>query len=266
MDAAHSKAWKGFLQRFCVLHGGFQRKVALLVFLHHRAYHKYLPPFVYKLFNEAVQPLTIAFIHGEGVHLLPARRQLVDDGDVQVAVDDEGERPGDGGGGHDEDVGRFALLRQRAALVHAEAVLLIRDHQRQIGKRHVLRQKRVGAHDQIDLSGGKGCLDLPLFLRRHGAGQFFHPQVVRSEKAPERGKMLLRQDLRRRHECRLLPGAADSPDAGCRHHGLAAAHVALHKAVHGLSGCHVGERLIHRPLLRAGGFEGQRGVKVIYFG
>ncbi len=69
---------------------------------------------------------------GEGLHRLPSGGQLVDDGHVQVPVQDQGQRPGDGGGGHDQDVGVVPLGGQRRPLGHAEAVLLVRHHQAQI--------------------------------------------------------------------------------------------------------------------------------------
>ena len=37
---------------------------------------------------------------GKGLHRLPSRRQLVDDGHIQIAVENQRQRPGDGGGGH----------------------------------------------------------------------------------------------------------------------------------------------------------------------
>ena len=65
--------------------------------------------------------------------------ELVYDGDVHVPVDGEGERAGDGGGGHDEDVrvsGRFpvgaGLLHELEALLYAETVLLIDDDEAEI--------------------------------------------------------------------------------------------------------------------------------------
>ena len=67
------------------------------------------------------------FAHGEGVHLLAARRHLVDDRDIEIAVDDERECARDGRRGHNECVGALALPNERRALADAEAVLLIRD-------------------------------------------------------------------------------------------------------------------------------------------
>ena len=52
--------------------------------------------------------------------------------------------------------GARALLAQREALMHAEAVLLVDDHQAEARELHRLLEQRVGAHDQLDLAAGHG--------------------------------------------------------------------------------------------------------------
>ena len=44
------------------------------------------------------------------------------------------------------------LLRQREPLMHAEAVLLVDDREREIVERDVLLEQRVGADQQVDLA------------------------------------------------------------------------------------------------------------------
>ena len=100
-----------------------------VVFLYHGADDIGLPAGGDVLMEEGVDPLAVAAGDGEGVHRLPAGGELVDDGGVQVAVDDQGQGPGDGGGGHHQEVGVRALGREGRTLGHAEAVLLIGDHQ-----------------------------------------------------------------------------------------------------------------------------------------
>ncbi len=60
-----------------------------------------------------------------------ARRLLVEDRDVELAVDGPRQRTRDRRGRHDEDVRRIALAEEARAVGHAEAVLLVHDDQAQ---------------------------------------------------------------------------------------------------------------------------------------
>ena len=98
---------------------------------------------------DALDDLVAAAVgEGHGRDGGAARGQLVDDRKVQVGVDRHGERPGYGGGGHDELVRGQALARallpQAHALVDAEAVLLVDDDQPQVRKGHVLLKQGMG--------------------------------------------------------------------------------------------------------------------------
>ena len=58
-----------------------------------------------------------------------AGRELVEDGNVEIAIESERERARDGRGGEDENVGGVAMgggfVHQALALEHAEAVLFV---------------------------------------------------------------------------------------------------------------------------------------------
>ena len=124
-----------------MLRGGFQIGVIFLVLLHHRADHEHLPPLAGQLFDKAVETGAVAAVDGEGVYLFPPRRQLVDDGNVQFAVDHQRQRAWDGRGRHDQHMGIAAGFgAERAALLYAEAVLLVGDDEGEVGKLHVLGQ------------------------------------------------------------------------------------------------------------------------------
>jgi hypothetical protein len=60
---------------------------------------------------------------------LASRRQLIDHGDIQIAVEGEGQRARNGRGRHDQHVGIDALLPEAEALHDTEAVLLVHDGQ-----------------------------------------------------------------------------------------------------------------------------------------
>lgn len=104
----------------------------LLIFLDHWADDEHLPPLADELTDKAVEPLPVAFVDGEGVHLLPPRRQLVNDGHVEIAVDYEGEGARDRRCGHDEHVRLLPLADERRALTDTEAVLLVGDDEGEV--------------------------------------------------------------------------------------------------------------------------------------
>ena len=139
-------------------------------------------PLVYLLTNEGIDPGAVAFRYQEGVHGLTAGGQLIQNGHIQIAVHNQRQGPGNGGGGHDQQVGIIAFGAEARALGHAEAVLLVGDHQPQIGEHRGSRQKRMGAHDQIQTALQNGGTNRFLFFLLHGAGQKPHPNPQRGQK------------------------------------------------------------------------------------
>ena len=87
-----------------------------------------------------------------GGHRRAAGRQLVDHRYVEIRVGGHRERARYGRRGHDQlmrlapVVGAF--LAQRQALMHAEAVLLVDDRERERGELHALLKQRVRADDE----------------------------------------------------------------------------------------------------------------------
>ena len=120
---------------------------------HQRADDEHLMPLGHLLADEGVEPQAVLLPHHEGVHRLSARRQLIDDRHVQITVDDQRQRAGNGRGRQHQQVGRRPLAAKGGALIHAEAVLLVGDDQPQRVVGHVLRQQGVGADAQGDVPG-----------------------------------------------------------------------------------------------------------------
>ena len=75
--------------------------------------------------------------------------------DVEVRVEDLAQRPRDRRRGHQQDVGHAAgrLRLERAALLHAEPVLLVDDGEREVREAHGLLEQRVRPHDDPRLAG-----------------------------------------------------------------------------------------------------------------
>ena len=74
---------------------------------------------------------------------------FVQDGKVEVAVDDERKRARDGRGRHHQHVGALALFAELGALAHAEAVLFVGDDEAKILIGNALGDERVGAEDHV---------------------------------------------------------------------------------------------------------------------
>ena len=172
VDEGHLQIGKHFaLELLRVLRDSLPLVGQLVVFRDHGADDIGLPPLRRQLADEAVYPLVVAAGNGIGLHRLPPRGKLVDDGDLQVAVQNEGQRPGDRRGGHDQGVGMLPLGGQGRPLSDAEAVLLIGDHQPQVCIFHPLCDEGVGADGKVDFSRRQLLRDGALRFRRGGAGQ-----------------------------------------------------------------------------------------------
>ena len=171
---------------------------------------------------------------------------------------------GDGGGGHDQHVGRPpGLGGQGRALGHPEAVLLVGDGQGQVGKHHPLAQQGVGADHQIHLPRRQGGVELLPGLPLHRAGEQAHPHPCPPQQRGQGAEVLLGQQLRGGHQGALAAVFRRQPRPVGRHHGLARAHIALHQPVHGRAGGGVGRHLLHGPPLGGREGEGQQGQKLL---
>lgn len=80
--------------------------------------------------DEVVDALAMGVEHVDGAYGLAAWGQLVDDADVEVAVEGHGEGARDGCGCHDQHVGGDGVFHpELGALGYSEAVLLVDDDQ-----------------------------------------------------------------------------------------------------------------------------------------
>ena len=160
-----------------------------------------------------------------------------------------------------------SLLPQGQALLHAKAMLLVDDGQAQTRELHLRLDDGMRADDQrrrAAFNGGQHGRALFLLL---AASQPCHALATRRQQGGEPvgqlGEVLLGQDLGGRHQ-RALPAGVDGHAGGQRrHHRLAAAHVALQQAVHGLGARQVGGDFLAHAALRAGQVEGQRGQQLL---
>ena len=115
---------------------------------------------------------------GVGFHRLPSGGQFVQHRHVQIAVQNQRQGAGDGGGGHHQQVGILPLGGQAGPLRHTETVLFIGDHQTQSGELDVVADEGMGTHDKIHFACGDGLLHPPLLGGRKGAGQQPHSHGI----------------------------------------------------------------------------------------
>ena len=156
---------------------------------------------------------------------------------------------------------RAPLSRKRKALVHAEAMLLVDDHQAQLCELHRFLEQRVRAHHELDVAARDGFERAAPRARRQRAGDQRHGNSERSKPAFEILRVLLGQQLGGRHERGLKSGAHRARGGRSGDHGLAAADVTLHQPHHGPVVGEIAVDFGERARLRTGQRERQRFQK-----
>ena len=101
-------------------------------------------------------------VRGDGARVdrLPPGGLFAQLGDVHVAEIRQHQRARDRRRGQHQHVDGFALAGQREALVHAEAMLLVDDRQRQRLECDVVLNQRMGADQNVDVAGCKPFEDV----------------------------------------------------------------------------------------------------------
>ena len=200
----------------------------------------------------AIDPARASLVDDVGLDRLAPGRQLGEGRGLHVAEDRHRDGPRDRRGGHDEQVRRrAALLPQRISLLDAEPVLLVHDDQREVEKRHVLLDERVGADDDPSVTSHRvvergstgrrrlasreqGDLGAQLRPAEHPA----HRQIA--EQGRDRAMVLGREDLRRSQQSGLAARVDDREHGSQRDDGLARSDLALQQAVHRPIGSELG--------------------------
>ncbi len=110
---------------------------------------------------------------GAGIDRLAAGRLLAQFGNVHVAEIGQHQRARDRRRGRDQHVDRLALVHQRQPLMHAEAVLLVDDGEREILEHHLVLEQRMGADQNVDVARGEAGEALGALLAALAAGEDF---------------------------------------------------------------------------------------------
>ncbi len=178
--------------------------------------------------------------------------------DVHVAETGQHQGARDRGRGHHENVHRIAFLGEREPLVDAEAVLLVDDGQREVAEADLVLEQRMGADQEVDISGGEAVEDAGALAAALAAGEDRDAHAGGLGQRRDRLQMLAREDLGRRHQGGLAAGLDDRSRREKRDDGLAGADVALEQAEHALGLAEIGIDVGDRRALAPGQRERQR--------
>ena len=143
--------------------------------------------------------------------------------------------------------GASPLARQRQPLVHAEAVLLVDHDEAEPAEGHAGLEQRMRADGDLRLpaairssaSARSGARSLPVSSTTLDAG--------RLRERRDGGKMLARQQLRRRHQRGLPAGLGDVRHGDQRDDRLAGADIALQQPQHAVLAGEIARDLRRAP-------------------
>jgi hypothetical protein len=130
-----------------------------------------------------------------------------------------------------EQVRTGTLGRQGLALLDAETVLFVYNHQAQARKLGLLLKQGLGPHDEVsrtgrDASPNGGGATL-------GTRQQLDAHIEGLKESPEILVLLLGQKLGGRHEGSLMAAIQGGGHGVSGHHGLATPHIPLNETNHG---------------------------------
>ncbi len=213
-------------------------------------------------FPDAGEMLLGGHARGDGS---AARREFIENGNVEVAIESERESARDGRGGEDEDVRGVAMgggfVHQALALQHAEAMLLVNGDETEAGEGNVVFDEGVGADDELGFAGADALEDGGFFRGFEAADEQLDAVAGFGEDAASGKKMLHGENFGGGHEGGLRAVFDGDHRRLQRDDGFAAADVALKEAVHRGGLFEVGGDFGEDAFLRGGGLEGEDALE-----
>ena len=216
--------------------------------------------------DEIVHRGALVFPHAQGLDRFPARRHLVDDGNVQVPVQGHGQGAGDRRRRHHEHMRRDAagaLRPKPGPLVHPEAVLLVHDGESEGLEYHRVLDEGMGPHDEADAAVLQPRMDLPPGRRSGGPGQEGGLHAGGCQVLGDIVEVLERKYFCRSHQAGLITVGHGDQGREYGDHRLAAAHIALQEPVHLVAALQVFPDFLDDALLRPGQVVGERLVAAV---
>ena len=210
------------------------------------------------------QSLPLIVIAMQGLDRLTSRRQLVDDRNVEVAIDGHRQGARYGRCCHHEHVRRLGILEpQLRALLHAKAVLLIDHDHSEVLELHIGLYQGMCAYEDVQLPVFEQLMYLLSLFLGCRTRQQSHVDAHTQERFCKVLIMLCGENLGRGHEASLKAIVECHEHGQCRHHGLAAAHIALKQAVHLFACGDIGSYLAQDPFLGIGQLKRQETVVIV---
>ncbi len=131
-------------------------------------------------------------------------RKFVYHAHVEVAVNGHGQRTRNGGGCHHKDMGRTnVLLPQPRALLHAEAVLLVDDHEAEIEEGYGGFYECMCTYKNMNRAVGHALQYFATFLSLHVSRKQSNAKIQPPYHFADGLEMLLGQDFGRSHDAGL---------------------------------------------------------------
>ena len=249
MKILHSYPRQVLSENLCII----QNILSLdhLALLHHRADHIGLSAIFHLIFNKSVCPGAIALIHHTVLYGKAVRRKLINNGNIEIPIQDDRQCPWNRGSTHDQHVGHLSLISEHLPLGNTEPVLLVRDDERKVVINDLLLDQGVGAYDHVCLMGGNFPIGDAFFLCRHGSGDENHIFIntMFFKKFCHRFEMLPRKDFRRNHKGSLISILTDGQKRQYRYDRLTGANIPLDQPVHDRTASEVLQHLLQRPHL-----------------
>ncbi len=168
-----------------------------------------------------------------GANRATALRRRLDDGDVAQPRERHVQCARDRRRGERQHVHLEAQRAQQLLLGHAEALLLVDDHEPELLRDHVARQHPVRPDQHVDLAVGELGQHALHVGRPAEARDHLDPDREVAVALPERVPVLLGEHGRRHEHEDLLAGDSDGECRAERDLGLAEADVAADETVHG---------------------------------
>ncbi len=200
-------------------------------------------PAAVQLALDGVADDALVVLRDDGLDRQPVVRRRLDGAHVARAGQRQVKRARNRRGAEREHIHQRAQQLELLLVHHAEALLLVNDHQPQIFEGDVLLHQPVRADDDIHRAGRQVLDDALLLAAGAEAREQLDANRIIRHALAERVEMLLRQHGRRHQHGDLLAVHHRFERGADGDLGFAVADVAADQAVHRLGAFHVGLRL-----------------------
>ena len=167
MDTGGFTFRQSSFQLLCIVQNIFH--FHFFIFLDHGTDHVSLSACRRFFAQKSINPLAIRSIDANSVDLLSAGGQFVDDGNIQIPIENQCQCTGNGCCRHDKDMRIFPFLCQHTSLAHTETMLFVGNDQTDFVIFHAFLNDRMGTHNHFGCTICDFCQCFPFFFGFHTA-------------------------------------------------------------------------------------------------